>query len=254
MSRPDLFSALRSSNHDFIAAFRFLDDYAKHLYERGRRHLSYRHFVPRFDLEQHADTYELYGELPGFRREDIIIEAHDDHNLQVSGSISRLTSEPEPQPSSESKEPKDATNSTTRPQDEIAPKDASNAEEPTPTQESTSGPAEAPPKPNTLEGTMTKQERYLNARFGDVLDPHANFARDQDDTEEPVPKVRYLISERHPSSFHRAFHFPAPIKKDEIIATMRDGILHITAPRAPMPPPVKVEVQNNVENYPEVLV
>jgi HSP20 family molecular chaperone IbpA len=255
MSYPDLFSALRSSDHGFIAALRFLDDYAKHICERGRHHQSYHHFVPRFDLEQHADTYELYGELPGFRREDVIIEAHDVHNLQVSGSISRLTFEP--QPSSESKESKDATNSTTKPQDEIAPKDASNAEEPKIIQESISSANKALPKPDARERTTTEQERYLNARFGDVLDPHANFARDQDDAavvEEPVPKVRHLISERHPSSFHRAFHFPTPIKKDEIIAMMQDGILHITAPRAPMPPPVKVKVRNDVEYYPEVLV
>ena len=273
MSHADLFSTLRSSDHDFIAALRFLDDYTKHIYERGRRHQPYHHFVPRFDLEQHADTYELYGELPGFRREDIIIEAHDDHNLQVSGSISRLTSEP--QFSSESKESKDATNSTTKPEAEKGPKDASNAEEPKTTQESTSS-AEEPKtaqestpsteepkttqgstssanksrsKSDRLEATTTNQERYLTARFGDVLDPHAYFIRDKDNTaevEEPVPEVRYLISERYPSAFHRAFRFPTPIKKDKVVATMQDGILHITAPRAPMPPPVKVQVWNEI--------
>jgi hypothetical protein len=34
---------------------------------------------------------------------------------------------------------------------------------------------------------------------------------------------------------------------------MQDGILHITAPRAPMPPPVKVLVRNDIENYPAVV-
>lgn len=268
MSLAGFLSTLRSSDHDFITALRFLDDYAKQVYERGRHHQAYHHFVPRFDLEQHGDTYQLYGELPGFRREDIIIEAHDDRNLQVSGSISNLTPQP---PSSENKESKDIVNSSTKPQDENttkeapeeapkeAPEEAPNGEIPKPTQES-APPAEVPqPTPDPLENTTTKHERYLNARFGDVLDPHAEFVHGQDDTEaspeakDANPKVRYLISERHPCSFNRTFHFPTSIKKDEITATMQDGILHITAPRAPMPPPVKVPICYDIADYDAVV-
>jgi HSP20 family molecular chaperone IbpA len=258
MSHPDFVSTLRSSDHGFIAALRFLDDYAKHIYERGRHHQAYHHFVPRFDLVQRGDTYELFGELPGFRREDVIIEAYDDHNLQVSGSISRLT--PQPPSSSESKGSKDVLDSTSKAQDENASKELSNGEAPRPAQEPASRAKVPPPKLDPLEATATSQERYLNARFGDVLDPHAEFVREQGDTEDSqevtdaVPKDRYLISERHPSTFHRAFHFPSPIKKGEVTATMQDGILHITAPRAPMPPPVKVQVRNDIENYPAVVV
>jgi HSP20 family molecular chaperone IbpA len=228
MSHSDFFSTLRSSDHDFIAALRFLDDYAKHVHERGHHHQVYRNFVPRFDLEQHADTYELYGELPGFRRENIIIEAHDDHNLQVSGSISPVTSQPAP--SSEADGSKD--------------KKASKAES-----------QDAQPKLNQLEATTTDQERYLNARFGDVLDPNAEFVKGEKKAEanpeksDAEPKVRCLIAERNPCSFHRAFHFPTPIMKDAVTATMQDGILHITAPRAPMPPPVKVEVRDEPVYY-----
>jgi HSP20 family molecular chaperone IbpA len=251
MSHSGFLSTLRSSDHDFIAALRFLDDYARHVHERGHHHQVYHHFVPRFDLEQREDTYELYGELPGFRREDIIIEAHDDRNLQVSGSISRLTSQPPPL--SDSKESKDVTDSTTKPQDQGALKETSNGEQARPTQESASQAKVPPPKPDPLEATTTNQERYLNARFGDVLGPHAEFVHEKDDTEaspeDKMPKVLYLISERHPSSFRRAFHFPTPIKKDEITATMQDGILHISAPRGPMPPPVKVQVRNDVAVY-----
>jgi HSP20 family molecular chaperone IbpA len=253
MSHSDFFSTLRSSDHDFIAALRFLGEYAGHVYERGHHHQSYRHFVPRFDLEQHEDTYELYGELPGFRREDILIEAHDDH-LQVSGSISRLTSEPAAA-ASESKKSENVNNSTIEPKDQKALKEAPNGEEPKPTQKSTSSAKVPPPTSDAIERTTTAQERYLNARFGDVLDPHAKFVREKDEPEatDTMPEVRCLISERRPSAFHRAFHFPTPIKKDEVAATMQDGILHISAKRAPMPPPVKVKVRDDLEalSYPD---
>lgn len=234
MSDPDFYSTLRSSDHDFIAALRFLDDHAKHVHERGHHHQVYRNFVPRFDLEQHADTYELYGELPGFRREDIIIEAHDDHNLQISGSISPVTSHPAP--STETDRSKDKKASTAESQN-------------------------AQPKLSRLEATTTNQESYLNARFGDVLDPHVEFVKDGKKTEanpekpDAKPKVRCLIAERHPCSFHRAFHFPTPIKRDEVTAAMQDGILHITAPRAPMPPPIKVEVtEEPIYYYPGLVM
>jgi HSP20 family molecular chaperone IbpA len=249
MSQAGFFTTLRSSDHDFIAALRFLDDYAKRIYGRGHHQKSYHHFVPRFDLEQHSDTYELYGELPGFRREDIIIEAHDDHNLQISGSISPLKSQ---QPSSsEIKVSKDEPDGT-KPQDETTPGETSGepsepAPEPAPAAKVTPAPV------GGLENTTTAQERYLNARFGDVLGPHADFVSRDDVSAGStdammIPQVRHLISERHPCSFHRAFHFPTPIKKDEITATMQDGVLHILAKRAPMPPPVKVQVMSDLDS------
>jgi len=261
MSHADLFTTLRSSDHDFIAALRFIDDYAKQIYERGSSHQAYHRFVPRFDLDQHADTYELYGELPGFRREDIVIEANDSHNLQVSGSISPLKSQS--LFSNESKGSKDVADLTTKPQDQNVPKETNGEPSgetsgepsggaPKPTEESTSHAKVHDHPPEALEATTTDQERYLNARFGDVLNPHPSLVPKKDasaDTTNPamIPQVRYLISERHPSEFHRAFHFPTPIKKDEITATMQDGILHISAKRAPAPPPVKVPVRDNLE-------
>jgi HSP20 family molecular chaperone IbpA len=258
MSLSALITTLRSSDHDFIAALRFLEDYAKHVHERGHQHQVYHNFVPRFDLEQHGDAYELYGELPGFRREDIIIEAHDDRNLQVSGSVSLLTTRPPPP--SESKGSKDVTDPSAKAQDQNAPKEACNGEEPKSTQEPAPA-AEAPePTVNPLEAITTRQERYLNARFGDVLNPTSGF--DNFNSTEASPeakddeksKVRRLISERHPSSFHRAFHFPTPIRKDEVTATMRDGILRIRAPRAPMPPPVKVQVKKDIAYQDDFMV
>jgi HSP20 family molecular chaperone IbpA len=253
MSAPSFLSSLRSSDHDFVAALRFLNDYPKHIHGRGHHSQVYHHFVPRFDLEQHADTYELYGELAGFQREDIIIEAHDGHNLQVSGFIPAKTSQR--LPSCESKRLQDVTGSSTKSKDQKAAEGAPNQEQPKPIQESTSPTKARPPVSASQATTTSKHKSYPTARFGDVLDPHAEFVHDVNDTKDipavtdTTPEVRYLIAERHPSSFHRAFHFPTPIKKDEVTATMQDGILHITAPRAPMPPPVKVPIEDDFPDY-----
>jgi HSP20 family molecular chaperone IbpA len=243
MSHTGFLSTLRSSDYDLIAALRFLDEYGRHVQEHMEQHKVYHHFNPRFDLEQFEDTYELYGELPGFRREDISIEAHDDHNLQVSGCIDHLNDQPPPPSQSRpSKDPVDPSVESLR---ENESKQAPKTKDSNDDHEAASSRQVPATAPDPLEATTTKHERYLNARFGDVLDPHATFI-DEEPAAKPAakPKVRYLISERHPSQFHRAFHFPTPIKKDEITATMENGILHITARRAPMPPPVKVQVKD----------
>lgn len=94
-----------------------------------------------------------------------------------------------------------------------------------------------------------------------MLDPHAEFdktetkegdkAGESHKVKESKPKVHRIISERQFGQFHRAFHFPSPIEKDEVTARMENGILHVTAPRAPVPPPRKVEVDKAVPlDYP----
>lgn len=107
MSHSDFLTTLRSTDHDFVAALRFLDDYAR------RRVLPYSHgnfssseeetqrqFVPRFDLEEHEDRYEIYGELPGVRKENINVEANDDRNIVIKGWLKRMATKP-----AEGKEP-----------------------------------------------------------------------------------------------------------------------------------------------------
>lgn len=94
-----------------------------------------------------------------------------------------------------------------------------------------------------------------------MLDPHAEFVKAKDEEGDKAgeshkataskPKVLRIISERQFGQFHRAFHFPSPIKKDEVTARMENGVLHVTAPRAPAPPPRKVEVDRAVPlDYP----
>lgn len=255
---PGFFTTLHSSDHNFTAALRFLDDYARHIHSSAYPSHIYHSFVPRFDLVQHDDAYELYGDLPGFRREDIIIEANDNCNIQVSGCLSRLTTLPKGSRDSPPIE------YTTEPPMGSQQEDLLNGNEPN----SYQGPSPAAkqsmkkfgsaPK-DRLERATTRQERYLNSRFGDVLDPNAPFVDsdeviNEDKQTSAKPSVRYLISERHPTQFHRTFHLPTPIRKDEVTATMEDGVLHITAPRAPMPPPVKVPIKSHTDYYDTFIV
>lgn len=101
MSHSDFLSALRSTDHDFIAALRFVDDYMRRrTVSHSREHSSssdeetYLHFVPRFDLEEFEDRYEIYGELPGVRKENLNVDAIDERNIVISGWLTRRASKP----------------------------------------------------------------------------------------------------------------------------------------------------------------
>ena len=111
MSHSDFWSALRSTDHDFIAALRFLDDYARRNHFLGHLNETHHQFVPRFDLEEHEDRYEIYGELPGIRKENLNVEANDDRNIQISGWLTRAASIPaeEAPPEGQSEEQSQST-------------------------------------------------------------------------------------------------------------------------------------------------
>jgi HSP20 family molecular chaperone IbpA len=237
MPGPEI-PALRSTDHEFVAGLRFLDEYAKHLFSRTNNDLSHG-FVPRFDLEDHEGTYELYGELPGFDKDHITVEANDDRNIQISGWIPRkhtdatVVSDPSVTVQHRTLPPAEDQPTMERSSEVLNPHHEVHHDAPAPVVShslATPNPSPAPPH----------EEKPETARFGDILNPHARFAHRAKDGK---PKVRHLIAERQYGQFHRSFHFPSPIKKDEVQARLDNGILHISAPKAAVPPATKIEIK-----------
>lgn len=244
MSGPELISTLRSTDHDFAAGLRFLEEYTKHLMSRTSHDMVHR-FTPRFDLEEHEQMYELYGELPGFDREHITVEANDDHNIQISGWIPRKqgdaagVSDPfvmvqhRDLPHEESQPTLERFGEIFNPHHKAQPEGSAPV--------SAASHSLAAPAPSAAPAAPERahEQKPEIARFGDELNSHASFVHRPKNEK---PKVKYLIAERQYGQFHRSFRFPSPIKKDEVQARMNNGILHITAPRAAVAPPTKIEI------------
>ncbi|KAI0483056.1 HSP20-like chaperone [Xylariaceae sp. FL0804] len=98
---------------NFGGLVRFIDDWDKHFSSQqgGGRASSSQHrpqpprclqqqqqqqsrssssfFTPKFDLTETRAAYELHGELPGVRREDIHIEFIDPQTIQIRGRVER---------------------------------------------------------------------------------------------------------------------------------------------------------------------
>lgn len=243
MPGPEIIPALRSTDHDFVAGLRFLDEYAKHLFSRTSNDLSHQ-FVPRFDLEEHEETYELYGELPGFDRDHITVEANDDRNIQISGWIPRkhtdaaVVSDPSVTVQHHNLPAVEHQPTLERFGEELNPHHEAHHDTPAPVVSQSLATPNPSPAPGTNQPPHEGKPEI--ARFGDVLNPHASFVHKAKDGK---PKVRYLIAERQYGQFHRSFHFPSPIKKDEVQARLDNGILHISAPKAAVPPATKIEIK-----------
>jgi HSP20 family molecular chaperone IbpA len=260
MSAPELTSTLRSSDHDFVAGLRFLDEFVKHLSYRRSSYVSEdlsHQFVPRFDLEEHEQSYELYGELPGLDKDHIVVEANDDRNIQISGWIPRKHHDGAA-PSAEATPGTDATDPFVKVQHHDVPAAHHGSimerfgevlnphHEPASSGSPSTLPSSAAPESTPAVAHPPKaahEHKPELARFGDVLDPHASFVHTPKDATSGKPKVKYLVAERHFGQFHRGFHFPSPIKKNDVQARIDNGILHITAPKAAVPPPTKIEIK-----------
>jgi len=78
----------------FHPLFRLLDDFDQYSRgsDSGKHHQSRSEskiFVPKFDVKEHVDRYELHGELPGIEQKDVEIEFSDTQTLTVRGHTER---------------------------------------------------------------------------------------------------------------------------------------------------------------------
>lgn len=59
-----------------------------------------------------------------------------------------------------------------------------------------------------------------------------------------APKPKYLIRERHLTSFSRSFSLPDDVDESGVAASFKNGILTVTMKRRSAPEPRKIAIQN----------
>jgi HSP20 family protein len=57
------------------------------------------------------------------------------------------------------------------------------------------------------------------------------------------PAVKYWVSERHVGKFQRMFTFPTKVDQDGVKANLKNGILSIVVPKAPVSTPKKIRIE-----------
>jgi len=179
-----------------------------------KRHV--RSFAPRFDVTETKDSYKLLGELPGLNQSDVNIEWAEDNTLTISGSTQKTYE-------SRSASPAGSTGSASDAGEEpevIEADEASGYQRPSVEDDKAEAPAT-----NEKDAAVAETEAEQEVTNPTEKGPH------------------YWVSERSYGSFSRSFKFPIRVEHDNVKASLKNGILTVTIPKAKPLEPRKIAIQ-----------
>jgi HSP20 family molecular chaperone IbpA len=192
-----------------------------------RTTLRQRTFQPKFDVKELKNSYELLGELPGVEQKDINIEWTDGNTLTISGHSESRVEKSSPSPAPTATEPvseeKQAENASYHAPSVEEEDDGELINKPTDSETETDNVASTSEKAAEANAT--------------VPDPEISTPAEQ------TEQARYWVSERTSGSFSRGFRFPVRIEQENVKASLKNGILSITIPKAKIPEPRTIVIE-----------
>jgi len=185
--------------------FRFANelDRAVRLQQAG----SVRSFTPRFDIQETEEAYELHGELPGIEQSNVNIEWSDDHTITISGK---------------SEKHREVTNVKETPEVEEASSPDAQYQKPT-----------------------VEDEDYENITKdgeSDVEKPVEAKPTESTSAQAKATQPRVWMAERSYGSFSRTFQFLSRVEQDSVKASLKNGVLSITVPKAKLREPKRIVI------------
>jgi HSP20 family molecular chaperone IbpA len=184
-------------------------------------------FQPKFDVRETDKAYELHGELAGMNKEDVHVEFSDPQTMVVRGHIERSYTAGTPpagliEPSSSVAGTIENNNNATNDEED---------------KQSTSSGDHAASDKNLKATVEDDDENYNEAKARHPQDDDKNnnaVAKNTNSTSTATSadKAKYWLSERSIGEFSRTFNFPQRVDHDAVTASLKDGVLNITVPKA----------------------
>lgn len=203
----------QASENSFAPLFRLLDDFETYNRELGPREGTHRRgvssptiFTPKFDYRETEESFELHGELPGINKENVNIDFTGPQTLIVKGRVER-------------------------------------------SYESGTPPAGYVTAGETMSGAITeKGEGTTKSHKATVEDAGENGDLQKQVSKEKTEqtkreKSKYWYSERSVGEFSRTFNFPTTVDQDNVKASLKEGILNISVPKARKPTSRRIAIQ-----------
>lgn len=219
-----------------------------------------------FNVHEHQEAYQVDAEIPGFEQEHIEIEVTDDNTLRLSGNTERKAEQPQ------------GTEATTEtPAVETQAQESQNEamdgvtlNEP---EEATASGAATPTHSDTeshrsYQATVEDDFEDLGAETSSTISAHTDSevpkepkgkekaveepassnvetaVQQQSQPEAPVQQQQQENEEwRFHGSFERTFRFPERIDAANVTASLRNGLLSITVPKAKAPEVRRILIQ-----------
>lgn len=190
-----------------------------------RSHPSWRqsnnqHFLaPRFDVREVPAAFELQGELPGIKHEDVTIEFIDANTLVIRGKTESAHTE--------TSEDGNVVKGNEKAQ--VADSPATLAADNDTTSEKSA---------SSYQKATVEDEDYVDAgaenEHGQGEAATTNTVSEK--PTEPVKedeqnRARYWVSERATGQFERRFNFPGEVDQEAVKASLKNGILSIVVPK-----------------------
>ncbi|KAH7136823.1 HSP20-like chaperone [Dactylonectria estremocensis] len=186
---------LSNSDASFSPLFRLLDEFNTHYSPEGPgRRTALPTWQPNFDIRETQHAFELHGEFPGMKKEDVHIKFTEPQTMLIHGKTERSYTSNEPAAPAAGLIENTSVDAAAKDNDT-----KSDSHQPTVEDE---------------ENDKTKQVQKAQSQ------------------EKPVDKAKYWVTERSIGEFSRTFSFPVQVDQDAVSATFKDGILSITVPKA----------------------
>lgn len=213
---PNAFFAAPSpsaNNTSFSPLFRLLDDFEQHSRGTGNSHplrTTMKSFTPKFDVKELPEAYELHGDLPGIEQKDVEIEFTDIQTITVRGRTER------------------SYTTGTPPSGFIEGAETAKAIEGSGSEQSTNNNV----KPAVHKATVEDEDAANTSTEVTTTSKDKGVANGKEENAHPEPKAKYWVSERSVGEFSRSFSFPVRVDQDKVSASMKNGVLSITVPKA----------------------
>lgn len=211
----------------FTPLFRLLSDFDNYNREvqgpqRHHRRASPRtvSFKPKFDVRETETSYELHGELPGIERDNIKIEFTDDQTILVRGRVERTYDSRKPETEAETETEKVSTGG-----EEAAVDNSDNHS----THSWHHATVEDDPEDENAASTVSAtQATPAETPKTEVAQPAAVAP----EVKTPAQNRKYWLLERSVGEFSRAFTFPTRVDQEDVTASLDNGILTVSVPKA----------------------
>ncbi|KAL7802899.1 sHSP family [Trichoderma afarasin] len=199
----------------FTPLFRLLEDFDNYSRQGNDNQRASRrtiaHWQPKFDVRETGEAYELHGELPGMKKQDVHIEFTDPQSIVIRGKVERTYTAGTPPAGA--LEDSSKSGAITESGEHDRPKSPHQA---TVEDENEAGNTTAPAEGEVVKADSSKKQ--------------------------PTDSAKYWLTERSIGEFSRTFNFPARVNQDGVTASFTDGILNVVVPKAAKHEPRRINV------------
>lgn len=195
---------------------------------RQHQHQQIPTFTPKFDLKETDTDFELHGELPGIEKDQVHIEFTDPQTIVVRGRVERSYTAGTPPSAGLVEDSDKASGAISQEGEQTA---ASKDERRSSFHATVEDDVEEGSTTTTATGTAVPTPASTTVELSTPTSP-ATTPTAEKPPQQQQPKYKYWVSERSVGEFSRSFQFPARVEHDDVRASLNNGVLVVTVPKA----------------------